>query len=103
MKRVRVSRHRCFRLSTSPCRPFFLHREVDADHSYSRSYVAHVDDIYRLDLCSAHLADGDRSVELRNSGSSSRDLFIGLVLALGGAVAAIIGWVYNQGQVKLPR
>lgn len=39
----------------------------------------------------------------RTSGSSSRGLFIGLILALGGAVAAIIGWLFNQGQVKLPR
>lgn len=41
--------------------------------------------------------------DARTSGSSSRGVFIGLILALGGAVAAIIGWLFNQGQVKLPR
>ena len=39
----------------------------------------------------------------RTSGSSSRGLFIGLILALGGAVVSIIGWLFNQGQMKLPR
>ncbi|WP_066523966.1 zinc metalloprotease [Corynebacterium bouchesdurhonense] len=33
---------------------------------------------------------------------SSAGLFIGLLLAIGGAVAAIIGWLFNQGYVPMP-